>query len=809
MVSQVAPENLPAIAVLTGCKPLASRLFQQDNPPFWQIVMKKGIALLLYLYAAANLLAQTPEVELRAGLVITKSCRIKPQTYVLAAKAEVAPGDPYQPVIAIVGDDIEVDFQQAELRSPAAPERPDRFTGLAIEVRGKNVVLKNARVHGYKVGLLAHHSPGLKVENCDFSYNYRPRLRSSREREDFSDWLSYHQNDRNEWLRYGAGIYLDSCPNATVRDCRITGNQNALLMTRCDDGLFYNNNFSFNSGLGIGLYRSNRNRVMHNRLDWNVRGYSHGFYQRGQDSAAILCYEQSSNNVFAFNSATHSGDGFFLWAGQTTMDTGEGGCNDNLIFGNNFSHAATNGVEATFSRNRIQGNLIRECTYGVWAGYSYETTVFGNLITNCQTGVAIEHGQNNTIRLNLFDSDSIAVHFWERDKQPDDWAYAQKRDVRSRDAVIDRNAFLRCAVPLKIASSKNISVNGENLFSGFQTLLETPKPNEGLKFLRNDLYGSREQMEQTWQHPELSASRKLNFSYPEQQPLNPYKPLEIQQWEIDEPDSLPGGMNTALPPDVPTGRQHILVDEWGPYDFQRPYVIINSALETPRGDKAYILRLLGPPGVWKLVQQRGKFTVSKTSGTLPGYLNVSPAPGEEEDFWLEFEYKGLRPIVDAFGRSIPAGQPYRFVFQRYDKKMNWRVQWFNAADEQWNALLTRTPDATPVEEMDGLKVVAEKTVKDLYFAWWGAPVEGARADRFVTVATSTAALPPGRYRIELTSDDGARLYVDGRCLIDRWDIHEPTTDEVEIELGGEHTFRIEHFDAGGFSTLDFRLRPVR
>ena len=91
------------------------------------------------------------------------------------------------------------------------------------------------------------------------------------------------------------------------------------MMMECNDGLFYNNEINFNSGIGMGLYRSNRNRIMHNKLDWNVRGYSHGFYSRGQDSAGILVYEQSNENIFAHNSATHSGDGFFLWAGQTTM----------------------------------------------------------------------------------------------------------------------------------------------------------------------------------------------------------------------------------------------------------------------------------------------------------------------------------------------------------------------------------------------------------------------------------------------------------------------------------------------------------
>src|SRR5687768_18079716 len=39
--------------------------------------------------------------------------------------------------------------------------------------------------------------------------------------------------------------------------------------------------------------------------------YTTLFRSRGQDSAGILCFEQSSDNLFAENSATHGGDGFF------------------------------------------------------------------------------------------------------------------------------------------------------------------------------------------------------------------------------------------------------------------------------------------------------------------------------------------------------------------------------------------------------------------------------------------------------------------------------------------------------------------
>ena len=135
----------------------------------------------------------------------------------------------------------------------------------------------------------------------------------------------------------------------------------------------WNNTFQFLSSIGVGLYRVSDSTIMHNRIDWCVRGYSHGFYNRGQDSAGLLMYEQSSNNTVAYNSVTHGGDGLFLWAGQSTMDSGKGGANDNLFAANDFSHAPTNGIEATFSRNRFIGNRVEENWHGVWGGYSYDS----------------------------------------------------------------------------------------------------------------------------------------------------------------------------------------------------------------------------------------------------------------------------------------------------------------------------------------------------------------------------------------------------------------------------------------------------
>lgn len=613
--------------------------------------MQKTLLFLVCIAFSMGSMAQTPEILLTKGIKITKSCRIKPGTYNLTADATARVA-----VCTIEGENLEVDFQQAALNGAPEGTFPDQFYGYALVIQGKNIVVKNARAHGFKVAVYAEGVDHLTLENCDFSYNYRPRLLSTRLKEAESDWLSYHHNEADEWLRYGAGIYLKNCRKATVRGCRISGNQNALLMTSCNEGTIYNNLFQFNSGLGIGLYRSSRNKLMHNLLDWNVRGYSHRMYQRGQDSAGILVYEQSSENIIAYNSATHSGDGLFLWAGQSTMDTGTGGCNDNVIFGNDFSHAPTNGVEVTFSRNRIQGNIIRECTYGIWGGYSFDSKILGNYLADCKTGIAIEHGQNDTIRQNLFQDDSIGIQLWARIEQPSDWGYVKKRDTRSRNHSIDRNVFLDVRKPLKISASANVSINGENLFQGFQTLLESRQPNDSLQFVRNDIYGTATQIESVWKHPELAAFKGVNFGHPGK-PENPYAPLDIPYGELHEPDSLPGGMVAVLPNGFPRGRRFIIMDEWGPFDFRRPVAIV----DTVAGNQ-YALAIIGPSGDWKITDMKGIKTLSARKGTVPAQLSFQRDPAAKT-CTIQFEYSSLRTIVTQFGKKIPPGKLYRFVFE--------------------------------------------------------------------------------------------------------------------------------------------------
>ncbi|MEO1257696.1 MAG: right-handed parallel beta-helix repeat-containing protein [Bacteroidota bacterium] len=694
--------------------------------------------------------------SLKKGLTITESTVILQDTFKLNGSDSLN-----QPLINIEGENITVDFNNAVLIGSNDKKWPNEFYGTAVLIEGKNITIKNANIHGFKIAVMANGVDSLKLVDCNFSYNFRQQLKSTREREDVSDWLSHHQNNNDEWLRYGAAIYLKKCNNALVKNINITGGQNGILMTECNAGLFYNNTFQFNSGLGIGMYRSNNNRIMHNQLDWNVRGYSHGIYQRGQDSAGILVYEQSNGNTFAYNSATHSGDGFFLWAGQTTMDTGKGGCNDNLIYKNDFSHAPTNGVEVTFSSNKVIENKMEECRYGIWGGYSFESSFIGNKIDSCNFGIAVEHGQNNDILYNDFKKLKSGIQLWERDQQPADWGYGKNKDIDSRDYKIIHNVFSNTEIPLKISSSKNVLISG-NKYEGYKKILASEKPNKNLSMNENIINYNKEEL--------------------------------IKKYHIDP---LSDGIIAKLPADQLKGRQYILMDEWGPYDFRSPSIWLREI-----DGNEYTFLLLGPPtGNYKIVDGEGWAKLNRVSGAFPATLIGTKKEGAEY-LTLELEFIG-EAFTNRFGKYNKKGKLFPFTFKRFEKKFDWQTRFYNYDEktdplnnyEAFKNLKNKTPDQS-------------ETKKELYYTWWKNPHENINADKFATFSETKFEIENGTYKISLTSDDGTRLFLDGKLMIDHWDIHEPATDVIEVELGGVHKIEVEHFENAGFGTLGFRMEKT-
>ncbi|HQR31313.1 MAG TPA: PA14 domain-containing protein [Blastocatellia bacterium] len=78
---------------------------------------------------------------------------------------------------------------------------------------------------------------------------------------------------------------------------------------------------------------------------------------------------------------------------------------------------------------------------------------------------------------------------------------------------------------------------------------------------------------------------------------------------------------------------------------------------------------------------------------------------------------------------------------------------------------------------------------------------GVVADEFSVRWTRRVILPAGVYRFTLTADDGARLFIDGKRVIDEWRDQPPTSFNAEVFLPeGSHRLVVEFYDRAGGAT---------
>jgi parallel beta-helix repeat protein len=500
---------------------------------------------------------------------VVASADFRPGTYVYGDADEHG-------VVQFSGDNIVADFTGVTITGAPDGTPADQFKGIAIRAENcRNLTVKGLTVRGFAIAMYFKNCDGLKLLDCDVSRNYRQRLKSTPRAEDGGDWLFGHENDNNEWFRYGAGIYVESSKKVTVARCRARNGQNGLCLSRVEDSFIVDNDMSFMSGWGLAMWRSSRNDVSNNSFDWCMRGFSHKVYHRGQDSAGILVYEQCHDNVFAYNSATHGGDGFFLYAGNETLKkTGTGGCNRNVLYRNDFSHAAANGIEATFSDgNRFIENRLDECDHGIWGGYSFNTTIVGNTMKDCNHGISIEHGHGNHIERNTFEDNGIAINLWagandEFKKTP----YGKANDTASHGYVIASNTIKGGRVGIRLGATSDVA-------------------------LLSNVNGATEPVRQEG----ACENVRDRGSY--------------ERAAIEVPKTR-GTRNAYLPTGARRGWKTIFVDEWGPYDFTDVRVFPDGIVASGETE----LTVLGPEGDFTASAEGAE--VAPPAGRIPATLTV-------------------------------------------------------------------------------------------------------------------------------------------------------------------------------------------
>ncbi len=503
---------------------------------------------------------------------------------------------------------------------------------------------------------------------------------------------------------------------------------------------------------------------MHNRVDYDVRGYSDGFYRRGQDAADVLIYEQSDRNIVAYNSITHGGDGVFLWAGQSTMDTGTGGANDNLFYQNDCSFAPANGIEATFSRNTFLANHVEGNEYGVWAGYSFDSKIVGNTFARNRTGIAIEHGQNNLVESNILVGDSTALRVWADPIEASDWGYPKHRDTRSRDYQVAGNIFAQSRVGVRAAETAGITVENNQFIDVDSTA--AIHDSTRYTFIRNAVSNGG---------PTLFVGSALPRAF-----------------EAMVPKRIPGGW-MPLRSDTSLSRRprsSIVIDGWGPYDYLSPKLWpVDSSREIPLR-----LRVLGPPGTWSLTNQRGVAAVSSTSGRVGDTIAVTPTPGSVGDWKIALEYVG-RSVVSPGGVRSDAGAPYSFSYGRFEPRIDWKTKFFKWTDSTTDP--RRGPEAAKALVRSPPILTAH--LPRLDFEGSGA-LEGLPRENFALEARGSVELTPGAYTLRTISDDGVRVWVDGALVIDDWKAHESALDFATLSRG-HHDLRVQYYQADGWYEL--------
>lgn len=748
-----------------------------------------------------------PVIEVREdNTKILSSCRV-----VISPARVIADADG-DGVLHIEADGVVLEFEPGSVLRGAPAETPlDALSGLGIRVaQRRDVTIRGAVISGFRVGLHATAAHGLTIERCRFDGNWAQRLRSTPAAEDTADWLWPHKNDDNQCLKsYAAAAYIEDSDGITLRANTVRRGQNGLLLDRVNNSRIYDNDCSFLSGWGVALWRSSRNTVSRNALDFCIRGYAHGVYHRGQDSAGLLMFEQCCDNLIIENSLTRSGDGIFGYAGheatgetwlnaerarlrealgrdrvddavrvpeeQAALCKGKG-CNRNRFIANDCSYNAIHGIELTFSfDNLIQGNrFVGNRIDGVWGGYGVRTLVIDNHFESNGVrtpradgaGIIIECGRGNRIVGNRFIDHPTGVMLWAANPSGFDaapWGVANAesddqgiRRLRPLRNVVLRNQFKATATALH-ARNTHATALAENTFEDVEREVESPTSDP----IRRSFDG------------------RIDVPAPHPDAIGETRPVGGR-------DSIAGG------------RAAMIMTEWGPWDHTAP--MLRAGAAEPGRD---VYEVFGVPGRVEVAVLAGEPQVQieqrpdGAASHVPARISISArAPGVHP----------YRARVMAEGLEREIGGTLVIA--------DWTLRVFSASVDPMKDL-----HAWRLEGASDRAMVANARTLNLTLGYRGP--SGVGLSQAITdaklpptnygiIATSRIPLTKGLWQIRTRTDDGIRVFIDQKPAIERWDIHVPTTDVAMLVLDDarEVDLRVEYFQATGYAALSLEILPA-
>lgn len=698
--------------------------------------------MIRHTMARRGCIAAVTLIGLVAGHAAAADLVIDRDNIVISESVTIRPGTYRVPdadgngVLQVRADNVVIDFKGATLCA-GDPAKMDltQATGVGIAIDGaKGVTIRNANICGYMFNIRASDAPKLRLEDCDASRSRAQRIAVGDQPVEI--WLVLR--DLAAWRSYGAGIWIERSDGCEIHRCRAGNAQNGLLLVGSSGGNVRDCDFSFNSGFGVGLWASSGNVVAWNRIDFVNRPWGGGW---GGDSAGFVVVNGSNENYIVGNSFTHGGDGFFLTDrvngglnGQTQTSNIQGACDRNIVAYNDGSWSPHNAFEGTFSK----GNVY-----------------YKNLANDSGYGFWLGFSDDSLLlenEIQRIQAEGIAIEHGSGTRIEGNtfvavrgaavalWSSADwvDRVHPSRDLDIRNNVFRLCSRDFRLDHSTQVSVGGNRLEktpAATFDFTDRPSTNALADFRKSEAYKRLQK---------IVAERPKGFVM--------YR-------------DGPG----------PKGLDWLQADEYAPRDYR------NKLVAWRRIDEATI-------ELWPLtkapltVDAPEWMTVSRDAATKAYRVAAKPSSGAGESRTYEIR-------ISAVGESATQ------TIEGTVMTGAWEVRWY-----RWDQ-----PKVLAYDDAKGWAKLFEsdplhrQTAHLLSAALWerGFPPNVPNS-YFAIVATTELKLPKGRHRFSTVSDDGLRVFLDGKEIISRWDHHGPTPDEVEVDVAdGVHKVEVHYCQETG------------
>ena len=167
-------------------------------------------------------------------------------------------------------------------------------------------------------------------------------------------------------------------------------------------------------------------------------------------------------------------------------------------------------------------------------------------------------------------------------------------------------------------------------------------------------------------------------------------------------------------------------------------------------------------------------------GIYSGWPNVQVSPLEG----IAEKASALGMKVDYSLGCVVEGQLLRPIESQYFAKVEGTDKTGMTGEYFNNMTLSGKPVVTRIDPMINFNFGT------------GSPAPGISEDHF-SIRWKGKIIPPATvHHIGISNDDGARLYIDGKLVINDWTDHaeQPTSAEVELKPGKEYEIVLEHYD---------------